>query len=281
MPLEVSSTEANIARALVQNFAPDGTVAITSALAVDDVEFDTVVPPPRPLATTFGPPSSSNPSGMAAEPINTATGNYLFQRTDLTIPGRGIPFVFTRTYNSLDTYSGPLGHGWTHSYNVVLTENMDGVVVIKFGYGHEEFYDPQGDGNYRSQFPGVFNILVKNADGSFTLTFKDQTQYEFARRRTGPVRGIGDSEKLTLIKDRNGNTLDLEYDNTGNLRVIIDTVGRDLLLDYDENDRIIQLTDPIGRQIRYSYDDAGNLASDTDPSGGVMRYSYDADHRVA
>jgi dipeptidyl aminopeptidase/acylaminoacyl peptidase len=101
--------------------------------------------PPRPIGTTFGPTSSANPSGTAAEPVNTATGNYLFQRIDLIIPGRGLPVIFTRTYNSLDTYSGPLGHGWTHAFNVVLTEHGDGSVIIKHGDGHEEFYNPTGN----------------------------------------------------------------------------------------------------------------------------------------
>src|SRR5207245_785649 len=41
--------------------------------------------------TTLGPPSPVNRSGMSNEPVNTATGNYYFQRTDLAIPGRGIP----------------------------------------------------------------------------------------------------------------------------------------------------------------------------------------------
>jgi hypothetical protein len=123
--------------------------------------------PPRPIGTTFGPPSSANPSGTAAEPVNTATGDYFFQRIDLALPGRGLPVIFTRTYNSLDSYSGPFGHGWTHSYNIFLSEQTGGTIVIKQGDGHEEFYDPIGDGNYRSRFGGVFTILVKRGGPAF------------------------------------------------------------------------------------------------------------------
>ncbi|MCI0562214.1 MAG: DUF6531 domain-containing protein [Nitrososphaera sp.] len=158
------------------------------------------VPSASSLTISFGNSGPSNPSGTFAEPVNTATGNYFFQRTDMAIPGRGQPTILTRTYNSLDTYSGPLGHGWTHSYNIFLTENPVGSVAIKQGDGREEFYDPTGGGNYQSRFGGVFNTLVKNPDGTFTLTSKDQTELHF-----------NTSGQLTSITDRNGNTLTLQY----------------------------------------------------------------------
>jgi len=40
---------------------------------------------------------AGRPWGTVAEPINTATGNYFFQRTDVAVPGRGLPVTFTRT----------------------------------------------------------------------------------------------------------------------------------------------------------------------------------------
>src|SRR5439155_24711625 len=66
-------------------------------------------PQAPPIGATLGSGSQQAPSGTTSEPINTATGNYLFQRTDLAIPAPGLPLVLTRTYNSLDSYSGPLG----------------------------------------------------------------------------------------------------------------------------------------------------------------------------
>ena len=35
-----------------------------------------------------------------ADPVNTATGNYAYQRTDLSIPTRSLPLAFSRGYNS-------------------------------------------------------------------------------------------------------------------------------------------------------------------------------------
>jgi RHS repeat-associated protein len=206
--------------------------------------------------------------GFIAEPVNTATGNYIFQRTDLRIPGRGLPLVFTRTYNTLDPYTGPLGAGWTHAYNVILREAADGTVTIKREDGHEESYSPLGGGRYAPEFTWVVDDLVKNADGSFTLTTKNQTQLQFTS-----------GGQLASIVDRNGNTMTLQYSG-GTLVTIIDTVGRAVSLTSDGSNRITALTDPAGRTVRYTYDAQGNLATATDPNGGVMSFAYDGNHRV-
>lgn len=79
-------------------------------------------PPP---AADYGPSSASKPTGVHGEPVNTATGNYFYQHNDLVMPGLRLPFAFSRTYNAQDTSSGPLGLGWTHSYNIILTANGD------------------------------------------------------------------------------------------------------------------------------------------------------------
>jgi len=214
--------------------------------------------------------SCNIPSGYSSEPVNTATGNYVFSRTDLVIPGRGIPLVFQRTYNSQDSYSGPLGIGWTHSYNIILKANPDGSVSIKWGDGHSDFFDLHPDGTYSPRYGWIFDNLQKQADGTFHLTKKDQTVYIFDA--TG---------KLTAITDKNGNALAFAYDVSGNLIAITDTVGRTYVLTYNPGNRLTQLTDPIGRVVRYGYDSNGNLASVTNPNGGTVSFSYDVQNRLA
>lgn len=226
------------------------------------------VVPPEGGGTTFGPPSCSNPFGTTAEPVNTGTGNYFFRRTDLVLPGRELPVLFTRTYNSQDAYSGPLGFGWTHTYNILLTEASDGSVAIKQGDGHWEFYSPRV-GGYRSDVPCVHNILVKNSNGTFTLTMPDQSRVQF-----------NNNGQLARSIDKNGNTLSFSYGAAGNLRTIIDTVGRNITLLYNAQNRLTQITDPIGRTIQYSYDSMSNLVTQTDPNGRSMKFSYDDAQRV-
>ncbi|WP_189799685.1 DUF6531 domain-containing protein, partial [Sulfuricella sp. T08] len=60
-----------------------------------------------------GPPATA-----AGDPVNMATGNMYHTERDITIKGRGgLPMVFERSYNSRQPVDGPLGYGWTHSFN--------------------------------------------------------------------------------------------------------------------------------------------------------------------
>ena len=222
-----------------------------------------------PPGAMLGSGGTGNPSGYTSEPVNTATGNYLSIVSDLAFQGRGLPFVFTRFYNSQDPYSGPLGAGWTHSYNVLLTVNSDHSVTIKWGDGHQEFYTPTSTTTFKSSLPGVFNSLVKNGDGTYTLTTKRQIRYAFS--------SIG---LLMSLSDRNANALTFSYSGGGNLTTITDTVGRVVTLAYDSANHLLSITDPIGRVVRYTYDGSSNLLSRSDPLGNSITYAYDANHRM-
>jgi RHS repeat-associated protein len=224
-------------------------------------------------STTFllgAPGSSTNPTASFAEPVNTATGNYYTAHRDLAVRGREPSFNFTRYYNTFDNYSGPLGAGWTHSYNIVLTEDSTaGNVTIKQGDGAIVSFSPGGAGSYSPLTIGLFDALQKNPDGSFTLTRKSRTKLNFSS--TG---------RLQTIVDRNGNAQTLAYDSTGNLTTVTDSSGRVFVFAYDAGNHLVSITDPIGRTVFYSYGPNGNLTSYTDALKGVVQYSYDDNHRM-
>ncbi|MGB5835273.1 MAG: DUF6531 domain-containing protein, partial [Thiohalocapsa sp.] len=44
-------------------------------------------------------------TGSFSDPVNTATGNYIYQRRDLELPGIGMPLRFDRAYNSREASS--------------------------------------------------------------------------------------------------------------------------------------------------------------------------------
>jgi hypothetical protein len=44
-------------------------------------------------------------------------GDFIHSQTDVSLPGKGSDFVFTRTYRSRAIYLGILGHNWDHTYD--------------------------------------------------------------------------------------------------------------------------------------------------------------------
>ncbi len=240
------------------------TVSLTVTDCADRTDTKSVVVYVTGLALGRSQPQQA----FSKDPVNLATGNYAYQHTDLRIPGRGLAFEFTRSYNSKDPMASvlPLGYGWNHSYNIHLWVNDSNSVVVAFGDGHEETYATDGAGGYVAE-PGVFNTLVSSGDG-FTLTTKDQRQYDF-----------DSNGQLTSIADRNGNTLSLSYAD-GELAAITDTVGRSFTFASDTNGCLSRITDPLGRTIQFAYDANTNLVSVTDARGGVTQFSYDGNHQM-
>ena len=210
--------------------------------------------------------------GVASDPVNTATGNYIYQSRDLELPGIGMPLRFDRAYNSREATNpgaagAPLGYGWTHSYHVRLAEDAGGSVTITWGDGQTETFSPDGSGGYTPQY-GVFDTLADSGDGTFSLEKRDRTVYDFDS--TG---------RLSAVTDKNGNRIDLGY--TGNdLTDLTDTAGRIVTLDYDASGRITQITDPIGRTVQFGYDTNGDLISAIDPNGNTTQYTYDDIHQI-
>src|SRR5581483_4611858 len=226
------------------------------------------IPGPPPPPPGIGVPSQSNLQAQASEPVSTGTGDYFYQHTDLLIAGRGLPLIFQRSYNTLDNYAGVLGANWSHNYNVILTADGNGTVHIRWGDGHGETFTPSGT-SYVPQ-AGVFSVLAKNADGTFTLIQKNQSRYNFS--------SIG---KLTTIQDKNGNTVSLSYDGSGNLSQVADAVGRKLAFTYDGTNRVTQVADPVGRTVSFQYDGSNNLTQVIDPAGRNTSFAYDSNHRVS
>ena len=209
---------------------------------------------------------SVNWNAYVAEPVNTATGNYTYQRTDLSIPTRSLPLSFSRSYNSAAPANGPLGYGWTFSYNVYITEsNLDNSATATYGDGRTVRFT--WDGAEYVPPAGTFSTLVKSG-GLFTLTEKDQTVYTFNA-----------SNKLATITDKNGNITSLNY--TGiNLTSVTAPDGRSLTFSYDGSNRITQMADPLTRTLGFTYDVSGDLVTFTDLRDKNTTYTYDTDHRL-
>ena len=115
---------------------------------------------------------------------------------------------------------------------------------------------------------GEFSTLVGNLDGSFTRTMKDGTILNY------------DSDGLqTSLIDRNGNTINYQYDANNRLTTITDPVGLVTTLTYT-GDHLSSITDPASRTTAFEHDASGNLTKITDPDGTFRQFTYDADHKM-
>jgi RHS repeat-associated protein len=217
-----------------------------------------------PIYTTYGRPPYSV---FTREPVNVITGNYLYQKRDLFIQARGLSISFYRTYNSRDPYSGPLGHGWTHNFNIRL-EILNQTVIVFNEDGRGEIYRLGPDGKYIPS-PGVFDNLTRNPDGTFTLIRKDSR----IKLHFDP------SGKLLSIEDRNGNKINLIYEGS-KLSKVVDASGREVLkFNYDSQLRIVSIEDVIGRHVYYKYDENGDLVEAVDVRGSSTKYVYQ-NHKI-
>lgn len=117
-----------------------------------------------------------------------AAGGYTTSATDVSLPGRKLGFSFGRWYNSGDAVGGPLGPGWTHSFNVQILESPAGDFAdIRLGDGAVLRYTKNPDDTYAKP-TGRFETLTKNGDGSFTFKTQGQTKYDL-RATTATVQG--------------------------------------------------------------------------------------------
>jgi len=226
-----------------------------------------------PSAAEIGPGANLSENNICActrthtsNPVNSATGDFFHTFDDISIPGRGIPLRFTRTYNSLAAgQDGPLGYGWSGTYNATLTADNSGVITATQENGATATFTPMPSGGY--QAPGrVLATLIANADGTLTLARKDQTRLTFTAP-TPITPGV-----LLSETDRNNYTTALTYTN-GLLSTVTDPSGRFLRFAYTGS-HIKSITDPIGRTVVFTYDVAGNLTDAQDVAWGVTHFTY-------
>ena len=184
---------------------------------------------------------------------------------DAYAPAPGMSLEFGRVFpGSLEGrfYLGPLGRGWSHSYDIYLEEQSDGDVLVHWPGGFTRLFRSDGDGTYTA-LPGDYGTLTRDGD-IFELTEKDGTLYRF--------RADG---QLDYVEDLNGNRVTAVYDGGGRLIEIGHSSSYSFTLEYNAHGRISRLTDHAGRATEYGYDAAGeHLLTVTAPGDRVTDYTY-------
>ncbi len=213
--------------------------------------------------TITGVTNNTNASG---DPVNMVSGNMYRQERDIYLKGRGgLDIAFERTYNSHVRKDGPLGFGWTHSFNHYLkfydddpsdnTTNSTQSAIWVDGTGATNAFGVTGTTSgvpVNTEFTNPDNVYViakRESNGEYSVREKNGLTFYFEN-----VAGAsGDIAKLSRVVDRNGNKLTFAY-NGGNLASVQDDLARSLTFYYDDADHhITRIEDWSGRTFRYSY----------------------------
>jgi len=213
------------------------------------------------------------PAMFVANPVNVGTGNKYEEALDVSFSTPGIPLEFRRSYNSSMLSDGPLGYGWTHTYNMSVTvlQTTPLRVKVKSGDGRALYFSQiyqtytdeirlYGESGVRDRFKKIISTgqyVLRKSDSNLTYTF-------------------GTDGKLASITDPNGNSLTLTY-TSGLLTDITDNYGRSLTIAYNGT-KISSVTDPKSQQVTYTYT-SSDLTQVSYPDSRSVSYVYSS-HRM-
>ncbi len=242
------------------------------------------------------------------DPVNSVTGEFYIDATDLTLPGP-MPLFIRRNYSSQDVDLGDstFGYGWRPAYtpylrlvtnNVIFAAEMDGTVVAyRQPTAGTNLWKPLpadnpqlnnrssvGMGSTANLFNnyittnvagGLTNYVLNGADGSVRLfqigdfPITDSTN-NFPRTRP----------YLQTWTDANSNSYAFSYETNstqpdyGMLTRVQSSNGNFLGFDYDTFAHITQAYTEDGRQLTYEYDSYGDLVTVTLPDESQINYVY-------
>lgn len=206
-----------------------------------------------------------------SDPIHLGTGTYKYIHSDLIVSSSITKLVFTRIYNSINNnIAGPLGNGWSHSYNYIVYNFSDTLWQVKYPDGHLADFVPlyDGGGSSFALYGGMTDTLYKTAT-EFNLITKEKNKYKFS---------LGG--QLRSIQDPNSNIISLHY--KGNLLdSIVSSSGRFIHLTGDSTTgKISSVSSTLGKTCYFSIDSNNNLIAATNPNSDTIHFRYDTSHQL-
>jgi len=217
------------------------------------------------LENKEGKTPNCTPMGSSA---NLGSGNLFYSYPVFkNIKSQYLPDV-TLYYNSIDESTGPLGKGWTHSYNISITEGPGSSLTLMEKDGRRIIFELSGGIYYSRPSSGERSTIIKNPDDTYSLTTQEGITYQF-----------NSSGQLTSIIDRNDYAFTLSYTDS-NLTSVTDPVGRVTSFTYT-NGKLTEIRDPKERTTVIDYDEVtGYLITITDPENNSWEFTYYSDEKL-
>lgn len=125
---------------------------------------------------TIGPDIST---GMHGDPVDTATGNFRQDETDLTAPGDAGPATLARTYTSFGSAGGVFGPGWMSPIDTHLDLDPDGgTTVLAMPNGQRIVFTVDDNGAWAPVEPYRIS-LSEGTGGDWAVTGPDSSVMRF------------------------------------------------------------------------------------------------------
>ncbi len=236
-------------------------------------------------------PNIQGPSGLE---VNSFTGNLFFQRTDLYLPGPGMPIDLSFSYNSYrDSLDWGYGAGWTFSYHYRYYPDTAGSpnLIVERPDGRRDLYTFNGSG-YDAP-TGIFDTWTETAPGEYLLEskygvqmlFEDASHQRITRMREPNGNELTFSytgEELTQIDHSSGRSVSFNWQN-GHLFQIIDanvSPQRQWLFIYEQDSLLRFAVNPQFKALEYVYNPNGVITNVIDRNGSPTYIVYDGGGRV-
>ena len=234
------------------------------------------------------------PPTLTSEPIDLASGDYVFPTTDLTV-GSGVPrgFSFARQYHGGRRLVNPagLGYGWTHNWQVRATRRtayepalgiggtaLDVAAMLVAAQATLDLSSVATDAQHWTLANLVSHWLADQLQDNAVAISIGERSMQFTRRADGTWQSPGGITTTLApngsgwqVQERHGNSYN--FDASGHLTSIADLWGKTLNVAYNGSDQVSTVTDAYARSLTFTYT-GGKLASVADSTGRTVSFTY-------
>lgn len=242
-------------------------------------------------------------SAFARADVSLRNGNFFVTLRDISYPG-GLEPKIERVYNSKSEYNGMFGYSWGSAYEVQISPEADGSLIItEFGGGSSIRFTPKGGGE-KDLENGIDSIIegakragiVSGAKSSEEFRLKVANDAAFRARQFSFLVGKGFLQKKAVAVGTQFTSTQFQYqyvtrakggyvrvlesgavqtfNEAGKIAQIMDRNKNFINFSYDRNNRLIQLVDNQNRKMNFTYNQFGLVEKIAGESGKAATYRY-------